>query len=353
MSSLDTEKFICGRVLETEKMIGEAVKLLGSAKSFSISSKIPKEWLVKEEEIWDKKLESRSESIKNRLNRILVSGIIEKTKLDYDIDGDVRVVFDFKTGNVSMQSNEIFIFGRYKKLVPGISQSRWTCTKCSGKGCPECNGKGKYYLSVEEVIGEPLKQEAAAEDYVLHASGREDVDATNSGGRAFVIEIKNPDKRNLDLKELEKKIAETGKVIVSDMRIVRRNFVQLVTESHFDKTYAAEVEFGKEIGENEVRKIEELAGKTILQRTPNRVAHRRADLVRQRKVKTIDVRKAKEKTAEILISAEAGTYIKELISGDEGRTKPSIAEVLGTSAACRRLEVTKIEDGFLDFCFEN
>ena len=49
-----------------------------------------------------------------------------------------------------------------------------------------------------------------------------------------------------------------------------------------------------------------------------------------------------------LIKAEAGTYIKELISSDEKRTTPSFAEVLGFGAKCTKLNVSRIEDGFLD-----
>jgi tRNA pseudouridine synthase 10 len=54
--------------------------------------------------------------------------------------------------------------------------------------------------------------------------------------------------------------------------------------------------------------------------------------------------------ATLLITAEAGTYIKELVSGDGGRTEPSITGVLGMKALCKKLEVTEIEDGFLDLC---
>jgi tRNA U54 and U55 pseudouridine synthase Pus10 len=53
----------------------------------------------------------------------------------------------------------------------------------------------------------------------------------------------------------------------------------------------------------------------------------------------------------IEVDAEAGTYIKELISGDEGRTKPSISEFLGRPIKCTQLVVSGMKDSFLDFCF--
>ena len=209
------------------------------------------------------------------------------------------------------------------------------------------------YESVEERIGEPFKKALIADEYTMHASGREDVDATNTAGRAFVFEIKNPKKRKIDLGAVANEIAGgVGKgkeVEVVDLAYVSRTFVELVTESHFDKEYEADVEFGREIDEKDGEKMRSIAGKTLLQQTPTRVAHRRADLVRSRKVKEFEIIGMEGKTARLRIKAEAGTYIKELISGDQGRTKPSIAEILGTSAVCKKLVVTEIDDGFLDF----
>ena len=73
-------------------------------------------------------------------------------------------------------------------------------------------------------------------------------------------------------------------------------------------------------------------------------------MVRQRKVKHIEPVGFSGKKGSILVKAEAGTYIKELISSDNGRTKPSVAGVLGTSAICTKLAVVGIDDGFIDLC---
>lgn len=324
-------------------MIEEAKKLLAGTREFSISTKIPKDWLIREERIWDVKL--GQESIKNRLNKTISAALPGS----YVVDGEMRVIFDYSDGSVKLQRNELFVFGRYKKHTAGLSQSRWICQKCNGKGCKECNGKGRHYESVEERIGEPMRKAADGEAYVMHASGREDVDATNSAGRAFVMEVKNPKKRELDLEKLEKDIAGTGEVSVEGLRTISRRQVELVTESHFDKTYEAEVGFGRELSSSDIKKIKEIEGKTLLQRTPKRVAHRRADMVRHRKVKRLDVKNVKERNATIIVKAEAGTYIKELISGDDGRTSPSIAAVIGTGAVCTKLDVKEIDDSFLDF----
>jgi len=364
---------ICGgKTGKTDQMVKEAQSLLKKedAKTFSISTVIPKDWLINEEKAWDESID-RAESVKNFFNRRISSALAGASGARYLADGEVRLVFDYAKGAVELQRNELFVFGRYKKHSAGLSQSRWKCSRCDGKGCRErrdvpehlangtpfakcaqCEGKGKLYESIEERIGEPMKKAADADEYVLHASGREDVDATNSAGRPFVLELKCPKKRKLDLDSIAREIAERGDVSIHDQRIVPRSFVEVVTESHFDKTYEAEVEFAREIGDEEIEKIRTLEGKMILQQTPRRVAHRRADLVRHRRVKHIEVVNAKGANATLIVEAEAGTYIKELISSDDGRTNPSVAGILGMNARCKRLEVTMISDAFLDFCLE-
>ncbi len=344
--------YICGgKAMAADSMAAEAAQALMAeeASGFSISSVIPKDWLAREEKAWDVRL-AGAESVKSALNHRLISALRAATGLPYDTDGDCRAVFDFASGKAGILRNELFVFGRYRKLQAGLSQSRWVCSRCGGKGCQECGGKGKFYESVEERIGEPFKEFSGCEEYVMHASGREDVDATNTAGRAFVLELKNPKKRKLDLRSLAERIAGGREVEALGLRVVPRSFTSLVTESHFDKTYEAETEFGRAIGEEDASLLRGLEGKTILQQTPTRVAHRRADLVRHRKVKHLEVVGVNGAEARLIVKAEAGTYIKELISGDNGRTEPSVAGILGTSARCKRLEVTMIDDGFLDFC---
>ncbi len=344
--------YICGgKSLSAAAMAERAAGMLKAegAASFSISSVIPKDWLAREEKAWDQRL-GGSESLKSMLNHTLIGALRSATGLSYDNDGDCRAVFDFSSGGVEIVRNELFVFGRYRKLVAGLSQSRWICSRCGGKGCAECDGKGKFYESVEERIGEPFKEASGCEGYVMHASGREDVDATNTAGRGFVLELKKPKERRLDLPALAGRIAAGHEVEVLDMRIVRRSFAEIVTESHFDKTYEAETEFGRELADEDASRLRSLEGKTILQQTPTRVAHRRADLVRHRRIKHLEVADVRGNKARLIVKAEAGTYIKELISGDGGRTEPSVAGLLGTGAKCVRLEVTMIDDGFLDFC---
>ncbi|MFH0885207.1 MAG: tRNA pseudouridine(54/55) synthase Pus10 [Candidatus Micrarchaeota archaeon] len=349
------ECYICnGAALKTEGMIAQAATLLveKKAKSFSISTNIDKEWLAREEKAFDERMKD-AESMKNFLNRRISAALSKASGAGYGAEGECKIVFDYAKGAVELREGDLFVFGRYRKRTAGLSQSRWICPRCEGRGCNNCQGKGKYYESVEERIGEPLMKAAQAQAYTMHASGREDVDATNSAGRPFVLELNAAKIRELDLGKISAEIAASGEVEAIDLAFVQRSFVEVVTESHFDKTYDAEVEFEKDVGDTEMIKIRTLEGVTLLQQTPTRVAHRRADLIRHRKIKHIEAIKREGQDAlhaTLIVRAEAGTYIKELISGDNGRTNPSVSGLLGMKAKCTKLEVTGIDDSYLDLC---
>jgi tRNA pseudouridine synthase 10 len=108
------------------------------------------------------------------------------------------------------------------------------------------------------------------------------------------------------------------------------------------KTYSALVKFGAEIPEEKLKSVLlELVG-SIDQRTPTRVSHRRADKLRVRKVHAADLIEVSGNSARINIRGDSGLYIKELISGDGGRTRPSLAEALRVDANVTELDVIDV-----------
>ena len=341
------ECFLCeGKLESIDSLIEKAAGEIERYPSFSVSTKIPKKWLAREETLWDFNLDG-AESIKTHANRYINGELNRKTGKKFGPDGDIRVIFDIDRGEVGTELNGLFVFGRYRKLIAGISQTRWTCKKCNGKGCEKCSGKGKMYESVEEKIGGIMKKEADAKDYTMHASGREDIDVVTTAKRPFVMQLGEAKNRKPDLKKIENEIAKGKEVAVSDLKIVKRSAVELVSSSHFDKEYEAEVEFEEEPGKEQIDAVLSLEGKTIAQKTPERVAHRRANLIRRRKILGVKLVSKDGNKAKFRIKTEAGTYIKELITGDEGRTEPNFSSLAGMKVACANLEVVEIEDEFL------
>jgi tRNA pseudouridine synthase 10 len=71
----------------------------------------------------------------------------------------------------------------------------------------------------------------------------------------------------------------------------------------------------------------------VAQLTPFRVAHRRASLVRTKTVHRVGVRHLRALWYAVTLTTSAGTYVKEFVHGDLGRTRPSLAALLGVQSA--------------------
>ena len=93
--------------------------------------------------------------------------------------------------------------------------------------------------------------------------------------------------------------------------------------------------------------MEKLQGCTLAQRTPERVAHRRADKIRKRKVietsnPSVTIDSDGVMHAEFSLRCESGTYVKETVHGDGGRTQPSIASLIKAKCTVEWLDVADI-----------
>ena len=289
------------------------------------------------------------ESIRNELSREIgkrIEAITEKT-VDYR-KPDILIVINPFTNSLALNVRPLFIAGRYRKLVRGIPQSRWVCTSCNGKGCPHCDWKGKMYSeSVEELIGAPLLKMTVGTDTRFHAAGREDVDARVLGpGRPFIIEVKKPKKRTITLKRLEKKIAQTaeGKAEASDLKMSSKEELRKIKAGeNAEKVYRAVVEFEREVSDKDIALLENsLTNNPIRQLTPLRVLHRRADKMRERRILETKVKRLKPSMVEMLIRCQGGLYIKELITGDQGRTSPNVSTLIGVNGKCIELDVMDV-----------
>lgn len=291
-----------------------------------------------------------SETLKSHFNRELGKALQEAFKLTVDFERpDIVFVYDMEAKRIDLQINPVFIYGRYRKLKRGIPQSRWDCSACRGRGCDECGGTGRRYPdSISEYIGEPAQKGLKGSRFKVHAAGREDIDVLMLGeGRPFVVEISEPRVRKPDLKKLRKAVNRHArrKVEIDNLAIVTRDHLQkLKSEASSNiKEYIALIEVGREVTNADLKMIErDFRNIEIEQRTPNRVAHRRSDLVRKKMVYEVRAKKRKKTIIEAAFRVQGGTYIKELISGDDGRTTPSLSEKLETPCKCVKLDVTAI-----------
>ncbi len=367
---------------------------------------------------------------------------------------DVLALIDVLTLTVDLDIRAVYVYGRYRKLERGIPQTRWPCRACKGRGCERCDHTGlQYKRSVQDLVGNPMLEIFEGKEHAFHGMGREDIDVRCLGrGRPFVLEVKEPKKRNFNAAKLAEIIndAANGAVEVSAMRQSTRSEVVRIKDTPAEKSYTirftlepmneaeyavltAPVDLTKDdvqkrstkkrrrqrrgdkeadrtkpleavievppsgpseaeltgmkkaelvalaeehelkktgtkaelierilaalppapatfdfMGDEEILKIlESFNGMKLAQRTPERVSHRRADLIRKRTVyeahsAMIEVNEHGEREIEFTLRCESGTYVKETVHGDSGRTQPSVAALLKAKCKVMWLDVGDI-----------
>ncbi len=288
------------------------------------------------------------ESIRHEFGRVLGKALAKATgkEAEYLTPEVVPVISPFED-KFKIQVNPLFVGGRYRKLVRDIPQSEWFCS-CRGRGCEKCGGTGKLYPeSVEAYTSKPILEASGGKESFFHASGREDIDARMLGpGRPFIVEISKPKKRSLDLQQIEAAINANGlgKVEVSKLHFASKDDVRHLKKGESaQKEYRLLAEFENDLTDADFKMLEEkLTGTLIKQQTPLRVVHRRADIVRERYIYKLEVKKVTLKKALLYIKCQGGLYVKELVSGDEGRTVPNVSALLDNPAKTLKLDVLNV-----------
>ncbi|KAI5184366.1 tRNA pseudouridine synthase 10 [Nematocida homosporus] len=243
---------------------------------------------------------------------------------------------------------------------------------------------------------EPIKQYFDGKEAVFMSSGREDIDVRMLGkGRPFIVRIEKP-RRNLPraLESLVVAVSATGEEVeeqcVSNQEI-RINYqmsaavelldlalvkgkeacrqmkeieqtkkkeyqVSVMTKLAPEAVRASLVHQGWLVSRAETPNILSKDLLTLRQKTPIRVVHRRANLERARQVYNcvIEIRPSDDlpdwpdngTQLVVHLVADAGTYIKEFVNGDLGRTTPSLTELLGGYCDVVELDVLNIEANF-------
>lgn len=296
------------------------------------------------------------ETMSSELNREIGKRLGELTGATVDFDRpDVLVVCDLATDELDVNVHSAFVYGRYRKLKRGIPQTEWPCHDCNGTGrqrdavCPGCDGTGyRYDESVEQLVAPPIQAALNGADATFHGAGREDVDALMLGtGRPFVVEVDEPRRRqpDTDTETLTATVNDhaAGAAEVEGLRLATHEMVERVKELAASKTYRAEIRLAAPVKNTAFNKaLATLGGSTIDQQTPQRVSHRRADKIRTRTVYEIDGT-LDSTYGTVEINGEGGLYVKELLHGDQGRTEPSLAGLLGTTIEVTALDVLAVE----------
>ncbi len=263
-----------------------------------------------------------------------------------------------------LEPQQAFVAGRYRKLSREMSQTVFHCRRCRGRGarhgraCRDCGGSGRSVPeAVADFVRPAIRDALGGRDATFHGAGREDVDVRMLGdGRPFVVTVESPVRRQLAAADVAARVVEAsgGRVEARGLRVVDRKERRRITTEHGEKIYRVVVapREGAVLPPDAAARVAALGGVTLAQRNPIR-ARRRADVVRERTVRALSVEDpvgdpvedAAARTVEgtqrlvLRVTTDPGLYVKELVSGDEGRTTPSVAGVLGVPCFCAELDV--------------
>jgi tRNA pseudouridine synthase 10 len=254
---------------------------------------------------------------------------------------------------------KVFVEGRYRKLCRDLPQTVFFCPDCKGHprrrhGCKRCEGFGKLTRdSVQELVAWVAGKAFATRKNKFHGAGREDVDVRMLGrGRPFVLELVEPKQLDVDLAALEAEInrRNEGRLEIEGLHWTEKARVAHLKETPHAKEYEALVVFDAPVTEEAFRPHLERRIE-VVQRTPERVAHRRANKDRERWIELLSAEPAADADHpadgtrwRIRLRTQHGTYVKEVLSGEDGATEPSLSGLLGVACECVELDVTAILD---------
>ncbi len=326
--------------------VAEAVNEVES-ENFLVGTKVEPSIVETEKALWEKYGLENPEAIKSELNREIGKLVLPLVHRRVEFKNpQVVALVDTRFGDVKLDIAPLFIGGRYNKYSREIPQTIWPCRECHGKGCPHCHGKGKMYeTSVQEIIGDIALEMAEGDEHFFHGMGREDIDARMLGdGRPFVLEISQPKKRFIDLDELEKRSSAGEMAAFNSLHFVQREAVERYKGAASDKIYRVRVKADGKVNKETVVEVAlSFKDADIDQRTPRRVEHRRADLVRHRRIHWVTADSFDEDGFDLELETDSGTYVKEFVSGDDGRTQPNFSERLGIKCVVVALDVLAID----------
>ena len=111
------------------------------------------------------------------------------------------------------------------------------------------------------------------------------------------------------------------------------------------KHYLCYIHSPQEITEEDKGKLEGLKDIKVLQLTPLRVLHRRTLMGRDKLIHCLKMHLVSRRSAVLEVWASAGTYIKEFVHGDLGRTTPNIGSLIGKEVDILQLDVGSLKEG--------
>lgn len=231
---------------------------------------------------------------------------------------------------VSFFRSPVWFAGRYNKFSRSMNQTPWMV-----------DGVALSTSSVDQIISGPLLRATGANGHAFTASGREDADVRMLGsGRPFMVSLENPTRAKFDeceVSELQHAInaRSSGDVKVSRLTLLRgEGPTKKLKEAEETKRkhYVAVCCSQSPLSAEQLQSLDRYAKEELVinQRTPLRVMHRRSVISRERIIHKMTYLQMSEFRLQLFLVTQAGTYVKEFVHGDLGRTQPALCDLIGS-----------------------
>ena len=241
--------------------------------------------------------------------------------------------------SVNLVHDPIFVAGRYNKYSRKLSQTPWII-----------DGVRRMESSVQDMICDHLVNKIRYDSVKFSSSGREDVDVRMLGsGRPFLLELVNPrvlDLSSSDYESIEEQInSSTSDIFVRGLCKVASTSSKILKdgEENKRKTYSALIYCRQPVTKERIESLNDICNLKIAQKTPIRVLHRRSLAVRERSIYSMKTTLIDPSHFKLDLVTEAGTYIKEFVHSDFGRTSPSLCSILNSDIDIKALDVTDLK----------
>jgi len=317
---------VCGSRVEEliaqwVKRVGEVLRAMGYRR-FILGVKPPEISAEAEENVARAFSLQHWETIKNELKREIGKGVAIAYGFEPDFDDpEVMLVLDIPRSSIEAVVPSMIVNARLVKLVRGYSVKRRPGGR-SIEDIASTNLRG---------VGEGLHISIAVRDTSRYRIlGR---------GCHTVIEIRSPRPGHRDLAEVSKALNSMPKTYMVEVigRGRRRDADELAGRVR-RITYRIYIYSDREVAVEELEKLKESGPILLEQRTPVRILRRGGvERAYPGELRVEATHQISKRTFELVVTASSRIYIEEAVTGDGGRTRPSISSIIG--AALTPLEV--------------
>ncbi len=306
------ECYFCGGFFENfEKELKKIERELKKYEfhTFLVGSEFPRKMIQREEKLWEENGVDLCEAIKTNLNREV--GLELRKRLGKEVDfeiPDVMVIVDLVKNKTIVQASPLYVEGSYKKILPRSK--------------------------IQKTIESNFLRKSKSEKVIFYSAGRMEENVVTSFYKDFLVKLKAPRKRRLNLRELERKINQNKSVKVKDLGYSKKKKIEDLKSRHL-VSYSVVLKFGKLDGEKKeiADSLRKLENKKVHQELKNKI--------RKPKISKLE-RKLEGKKLKLNLESTENFSINDFLD----KSKPNLKDTIGEEfkvkeivmKSCRKLK---------------